>query len=142
MKLTHFLGFAALVLAVQAEVSWYVGSRNITCKGHDDGHIDCAQGHDGGAPEVSRLPPIPPTHPLKTPHPTPSPSDRTHTNHQPTGPTRPPLPLHHTSRYPRPRRRHRAGPAEARHLQHRRRHEGPGVLHALLRDRVLQLALR
>ncbi|KAH8747591.1 hypothetical protein F5882DRAFT_387163 [Hyaloscypha sp. PMI_1271] len=52
MKLTHFLGVAALVLAVRAEVSWYVDERNITCKGHDDGHIDCAQGHDGAAPEV------------------------------------------------------------------------------------------
>ena len=57
MKLTHFLGVAALVLAVRAEVSWYVGERNITCKGHDDGHIDCAQGHDGAAPEVSQAPP-------------------------------------------------------------------------------------
>ncbi|PMD56095.1 uncharacterized protein K444DRAFT_633113 [Hyaloscypha bicolor E] len=64
MKLTHFLSFAALALAVQAEVSWYVGSRNITCKGHDDGHIDCAQGHDGGAPEVQLDHPSPSTTPV------------------------------------------------------------------------------
>jgi len=80
MKLTHFLGVAALVLAVRAEVSWYVGERNITCKGHDDGHIDCAQGHDGAAPEVSQAPPLFLQPTLKTPY-TPTPSDK-YTQHQ------------------------------------------------------------
>jgi len=54
MKLTSISLFLALILTVQADVSWYVGdSRNITCTGHDDGHIDCVSGHTSGAPEVT-----------------------------------------------------------------------------------------
>jgi len=54
MKLTYISLLFALLLAAQADVSWYVGeSRNITCTGHDDGHIDCVPGHEPGAPEVT-----------------------------------------------------------------------------------------
>lgn len=53
MKLTYLPLLFALILAVKADVSWYVGgSRNITCTGHDDGHISCEPGHEAGAPEV------------------------------------------------------------------------------------------
>ena len=52
MKLTY-LSLFPLILAVQAEVSWYVGGdRNVTCKGHDDGHIKCEPGHEAGVAEV------------------------------------------------------------------------------------------
>ncbi|KAJ9138404.1 hypothetical protein NKR23_g8520 [Pleurostoma richardsiae] len=44
---------AVLTAAVQADSAWYVPSRNITCAGHADGHIDCQAGHVDEAPEVA-----------------------------------------------------------------------------------------
>lgn len=61
MKFTYILSAAAIFLSVQAQVSWYVSSKNITCSGHEDGHIDCVPGNESGAPEV------PLEHPATTP---------------------------------------------------------------------------
>ncbi|KAK4206301.1 hypothetical protein QBC37DRAFT_435146 [Rhypophila decipiens] len=54
MKFTIISVLSVLLVAVQAqEAQWYVSSKNITCKGHDDGHIACEAGHINNAPEVA-----------------------------------------------------------------------------------------
>ena len=55
MKVFILAILSALLITVQAN-SWYVPSRNITCTGYDDGHINCESGHLFDAPEVS--PPV------------------------------------------------------------------------------------
>lgn len=58
MKLIYLSIFSALILTVQAEVSWYAGDdRNVTCTGHDDGHISCVPGHEPGVSEVGLISP-------------------------------------------------------------------------------------
>ena len=52
MKLAYIPLLAATLMVASAEVQWYVGDRDITCTGHDDGNISCEHGHIGGAEEV------------------------------------------------------------------------------------------
>ncbi|KAK1770176.1 hypothetical protein QBC33DRAFT_603324 [Phialemonium atrogriseum] len=52
MMLFSFAVLSTLLLAAQAQVSWYVPSRNITCNGGGSGQITCHEGHIDDAPEV------------------------------------------------------------------------------------------
>ncbi|TPX07783.1 uncharacterized protein E0L32_010575 [Thyridium curvatum] len=53
MKFAIFSIISTLLIAVSAAGnSWYVPAKDITCAGHDDGHIECQQGHIDNAPVV------------------------------------------------------------------------------------------
>jgi hypothetical protein len=53
MKFIYISLLSTLFLASQAEVTWYDGPRNVTCKSHSDGHISCEPGHKYEAADVS-----------------------------------------------------------------------------------------
>ncbi|GJN69385.1 hypothetical protein PCL_01944 [Purpureocillium lilacinum] len=46
MKFAAYISvLSTLLMAACAEVTWYDANRNVTCAGHDDGHIQCEEGH-------------------------------------------------------------------------------------------------
>lgn len=59
MKFPAYISvLSTLLMAACAEVTWYDANRNVTCAGHDDGHIQCEEGHLNEAEAVSRTCPI------------------------------------------------------------------------------------
>lgn len=59
MKTFTFAILSALLITVQANSSWYVPSRNITCHGASSGRISCQEGHIDNAAEVCNYKTIP-----------------------------------------------------------------------------------
>jgi len=54
MKFAAYISvLSTLLLVACAEVTWYDANRNVTCAGHDDGHIQCEEGHLNEAETVS-----------------------------------------------------------------------------------------
>ena len=59
MKFAAYISvLSTLLMAAFAEVAWYDANRNVTCAGHDDGHIQCEEGHLNEAETVSRTCPM------------------------------------------------------------------------------------